>query len=106
MNEGSGDGECSALMSCQDEKGHDACAQPTEAKLGAEEEKRPETHFNDVETLTAPPEVTSRSAACNCFQNNTQYSTPYVLSCGTSPRGHKEAYAHQWSLPMIDEHRL
>lgn len=62
-------------MSCQDEKGHDACAQPTEAKLGAEEEKRPETHFNDVETLTAPPEVTSRSAACNCFQNNTQYST-------------------------------
>ncbi|XP_019735452.1 uncharacterized protein LOC109521827 [Hippocampus comes] len=59
VNEGSEDGECSALMSGQDEKGHDACAQPTEAKLGGEEEKRPETHFNDVETLTATPEVTS-----------------------------------------------
>ncbi|XP_051910301.1 uncharacterized protein LOC127593118 isoform X2 [Hippocampus zosterae] len=58
VNEGSEDGECSTLISGQDEKGHDARAQPTEAKLGGEEEKRP-VHFNDVETLTATPEVTS-----------------------------------------------
>ncbi|XP_061522836.1 uncharacterized protein LOC133396723 [Phycodurus eques] len=74
LNEDSEDSNSSALRSGQDEKGHDASVEPTEAKLGGEE-RRP-AHFNDVETLTTTPEDASSPHAAkeNQQENIYQYA--------------------------------